>query len=174
MLTDQTQDLVKRLRAGETVAEVETQFVEQVGVEELLAELSRTYPVRFQERSLKGKREFGMASKVSFLLNANISSGRLLPSARFKAILKDCLFVSCYGDSISEITAVDRIRLVPVRKPLRGLSFKTGCGQKLDKTVDGWVQKAIEPKVVQLSEELLVSRGWNFNLASVVATRSHN
>ena len=87
-------------------------------------------------------------------------SDSLFPQVFLLPALARCLFVSSYGDSISEITMTTSI---PVRRKegtSRELILKMGRGDKLDRVPDGWVLKPLHRRAVTLAEDFLSKRGW--------------
>ena len=63
MLTAQSKELLRNLRAGKLDASVAA-FLEQLAADDFIADLRRYYPVLFQERNIGRKHEIGLARYV--------------------------------------------------------------------------------------------------------------
>jgi hypothetical protein len=129
---------------------------------DLVFDLLQSFPVLFQERTVGRKREVGMARSLLFRLAAHRSPGSRSQSMEFCPVLWRCVFVSGYGDAVSEITQLASISVRPAETARTELTLRTGRGFKVDKTSDEWLVKELRPRKVNLSEEFLARRGWKF------------
>jgi hypothetical protein len=162
MITDETKELLRHLRAGDANI-ANASALENISAHEFLSEMARIYPITFQERHVGKKHEVGMAR----LLKIEIPVRRL-PNSLFvpvfpRPVLSKCLFVSSYEDTISEITAAASIRVWPRGGTTKEVILKMGRGSKLDRTPDGWVLKSFGGRSVTLTETFLSKRGWRFD-----------
>ena len=103
-----------------------------------------------------------MARSLLFRLAAHRSPGSRFQSMEFFPVLWRCVFVSGYGDTVSEITQISSIILRPADTARTELTLRTGRGFKADRTLDEWLVKELNPRKVTLSEEFLAKRGWKF------------
>ena len=131
-------DLLCQLRCGSFDAE-NAGFLEQMSADELVSDLQETHPVLFQERSIGRKHEVGMARALRFEFSSRQSRDSLFPAVHLVPILWRCVFVSSYGNAISEITMTASVRVRPAWGVANEAVLKLGSGFKLDKTPDGWV-----------------------------------
>ena len=139
-----------------------TKFLAGTPLGDLVSNLLDSFPVLFQERVVGRKREVGMAGSLLFRLAAHRPTGSRFQSMEFYPVLWRCVFVSGYGDTVSEITQVASINLWPADAARTELTLRTGRGHKLDKTLDEWSKKELKPRKINLSEEFLAKRGWKF------------
>jgi hypothetical protein len=167
MLASHTRELINRVRSGQfELADVAD--IEQLSARAFIQELNESYPIVFQERSVKSKLEIGLARSVKYELAFSRRSNSVFPVVRICTVLRGCLLLSCYDDGLSELTAFASIRASAMRHPVHGLALKTSRGFKLDRTPDGWQLKSLEPKSVKLTEEVLGNRGWRFDVLSPI------
>ena len=110
MLTAQSKELLRNLRAGKLDASVAA-FLEQLAADDFIADLRRYYPVLFQERHLGRKHEIGLARYVG--LKSVRRTGRA--ETRNVPVLLKCLLINSYGDSLSGLETLSSIRIVPPR-----------------------------------------------------------
>jgi hypothetical protein len=165
MSTIQTQEVLQRLHAGNLDA-THAADLEELSAQALIQELRSLYPVVFQERQLRSKYEIGLATTVTYELALKKLAGSIFPSARVYTTFRKCLFISGYGDTISELTSAAGVRVYPTMRPTKGLVVRMGKGFKFDKMPDGWELKPLEHKATRLSEEFLKARGWRFDVLS--------
>ena len=156
MLTSETKDLLHQLRSGR-LDPASVGILAQVPAHEFLSDLRQIYPVVFQERSIGRKREIGLARTVR--LEAKLADS-LFPAVQLLPVLRRCLFVSSYDDSISEITATASVHMSPKWDLPHEVVVRIGRGFKLDRTPDGWTVSAIKHRTTVLSQEFLLRRGW--------------
>jgi hypothetical protein len=167
MLTTQTRELLERLRTGNLAAS-DASDLEHMAAGSLIQDLQLIYPIVFQERTLKQKREIGLARMVRYELSLSRNVESLFTSVRLHAVIHRCILISSYDDAVSEITTTRSIRLLPVFQPVKSAIVKMDRGFKLDKTPDGWTVKRLGRKSTKLSEEFLRARGWRFDVLSPV------
>jgi hypothetical protein len=132
--------------------------------EEFLAGLSEAYPVVFQERQIRDKREVGMAREVVLETVARPIPGSSFLQFNIFPTIKRCILVSYYSTKLSEISVLSEIRVRPRGGPSLDVILKMGRGYKLDRTPDGWSVKRLKGRSVHLSESFLQSRGWKFEV----------
>ncbi len=161
MPIDQMTQLLRDLRLGKLDA-TNAEILAGTPFSDLVSSLLHSFPVLFQERTVGRKREVGMARSLLFRLATHRSAGSRFQSIEFYPVLWRCVFVSGYGDTVSEITQVASINLRPADTVRTELTLRTGRGFKLDKTSDEWLAKELKPRKVTLSEEFLAKRGWKF------------
>jgi hypothetical protein len=87
----------------------------------------------------------------------------IFASLRWVPTYINCLMLNVEDDSLTGISRLTRLTVWEVHKPTRGLALKAGHGFKLDRTPDGWAVKPLRKRIVKLSEEFLVERGWRFD-----------
>jgi hypothetical protein len=162
MLTDQVEDMLRRLKAG-TFDSNDIESLEKSSPGDFLAELEPIYRCRFQERRLGNKWEVGIARLLRHELAVRFSKGSVTPNLLIIPVFHACLFVSGEGESITGIGSASRLVVKPITKPFRGFALTSGRGFKLDKTPDGWHLKAMPKRTTKLTEELLQKRGWRFD-----------
>jgi hypothetical protein len=138
--------------------------LEQLPARALIQELQTIHCFVFQERAIGKKTEIGIARKIAYELIFRRHKNSLLPVTRLYPILVDCYLISAYDDVLSEITWTRRINVRPVIRSQRELKLSFGRGHKLDRTVDGWQLKPLLRRQTKLSEQLLRSHGWQFDL----------
>jgi hypothetical protein len=156
-------EILRQLRTGRfNVAEASV--LDALSARELMAELQRSYPVKFQERDIGRKHEVALARSIRYELGFGNRHISIFSPIRLLPVLRSCVFASCYGDSLSEITTATYVYVKPTRKPVKGLILKMGRGFKLDKSPDGWALNSIEGREVNLSLDFLEKRGWQFDV----------
>src|SRR5580698_6737932 len=96
MLTTQSKELLRNLRAGKLDASVPA-FLEQLAADDFIADLRRYYPVLFQERQLGRKHEIGLARYVGL---KSVRRAALAETMNVPVLLK-CLLINSYGDTLS-------------------------------------------------------------------------
>ena len=170
MLAIQTEELLRRLRAGQLDA-TDAAHLEQIKADDLLALLAPSYPLRFQERRLSKKWEASMARSLRFELLTRFYNGSQFPTLMLVPVLSHCLLLSGESEAVTGISTSPRIVLRAIHKPFNGLAITTSRGFKLDKFPDGWEVKPLVKKTVKLSEEFLRQRGWQFDLLRQLAPR---
>ena len=162
MLTAQTSDLLSRLRVG--VFELsDLEILEQSSIHAFRSELDADFPLQFQERQFNGKWEFGMAHSLRFELASLGSKRSVFPIVYLAPVFKRCVFLNGDGDAITGISLVNRLRVRPIRKPVRGSALTMGRGFKLDHMLDGWALKPLQKRTVKLDDDFLRKRGWRFD-----------
>lgn len=170
MVTTPVDELLQRLKAGAyDPADVKT--LESATFDEVLAELAAQYPVRFQERRLKNKREIALARSVH-LETAAPAKAAFVTFLLMVPVYRHCIFLSGEGQRITGISVLSRMRARPVRTPFEGLALASGRGFKLDHTPDGWRLKVMARQTVKLSNEFLLKRGWCFDALQQLMPRS--
>jgi len=173
MLATQTEQLLHHLHKGEFDSSDIT-LLEQTPAQEILAQLRTVYRVQFQERRLGTKWESGVARSCGYDL-ASLSNGSVFPIWLLVPVFRRCLFVSGEGDAVTGIATATRLTVRPTHKPFKGLALTTGRGFKLDRSPDGWAMKQQEKRTVKLSEELLLKRGWRFDVPwASIPPKTHN
>jgi hypothetical protein len=75
------------------------------------------------------------------------------------------------AEAVTGISTSQRIVVRPIRKPFHGLAVTTSHGFKIDRFPDGWNVKPLVKKTVELTEDFLRQRGWQFDLFRQVAPR---
>ena len=158
MLTAQSKELLRNLRAGKLDASVAA-FLEQLAADDFIADLRRYYPVLFQERNIGLKHEIGLARSRFEVVNGSIRNDDV-------PVLLKCLLISSYGDSLSGLEALSSIRIVPPGSPGADLTLASSRGFKLDKTTDGWLYRQTERSCSRFSKSFLtgrVSRSMSFD-----------
>jgi hypothetical protein len=165
MLATQTKELLQQIRSG-TFDVANATTLEQLSSRQFLSDLRNLYPVLFQERRVGRKQEIGLARSLKFELSGRELSDSLFRPVILVRVLRKCLLVSTYDDSIGEITMAASIRVRPGGGASRGVILKMGRGYKLDRTPDGWVLTPLQRRSVSLTEEFLAKRGWNFAASS--------
>jgi hypothetical protein len=156
-------EILRQLRTGRfNVAEASV--LDALSARELMAELQRSYPVKFQERDIGRKHEVALARSLRYELGFGNRGVSIFSPIRLLPVLRSCVFAGWYGDSLSEITTATSVYVKPTRKPVKGLILKMGRGFKLDKSPDGWAVNPIEGRAVNLSLEFLEKRGWQFDV----------
>jgi hypothetical protein len=169
MLAATTREILNRIRTGQfDLSEVSD--LEQLSMGGLIRDLADSYPITFQERSIKSKLEVGLARSVRYELSFARQPRSTFPAVRVSTVLRGCLLVSGYSDAVGEVTAVSAIRIWPAKRPDATLVVSMGRGMKVDRTPDGWQRKPLEPKSTRLSEELLQRHGWRFDILSPTGT----
>lgn len=162
-LTVNLNDILQQLRTGRfNVADAP--LLETLSARELMADLQRLYPVKFQERDIGRKHEVALARSIRYELGFANRDLSVFSPIRLLPVLRNCVFAGGYGDSLSELTTVTSVSVKPTRKPVKGLILKMGRGFKLDKSPDGWAVNPIEGRAVKLSLEFLEKRGWQFDV----------
>jgi hypothetical protein len=162
MLTIQSEELVRRLRAGH-LDPAGIEALDQTSPREILSCLEGSYRIRFQERQFKDKWEISLAESLSYLV-APFSRSSLFPILLMVPVFRNCLFLSGERDKISGISVATRLMVKPSRMPVKGITLTTGKGFKIDKGPDGWSIKPLEKRTVKLTEEFLQKRGWRFEV----------
>lgn len=155
--------ILQQLRTGRFNV-VDASLLESLSAHQLMADLQRLYPVKFQERDVGRKHEVALARSIRYELGFANRDVSIFSPIRLLPVLRSCVFASCYGDSLSELTTTASVYVKPTRKPEKGLLLKLGRGFKLDKSPDGWVLKSVEPRAVNLSMDFLENRGWQFDV----------
>jgi len=168
MPATETAELLRRLQSGR-VDLAEAAALEQVKAGELLVQLSRVYPLRFQERRLREKWEVGMARSLRWELAVQKPAGTLLPIWLLIPVWRHCVMLSGEGDDVTGVAVISRLAARPLRKPFLGLALTTGRGFKLDKALEGWILKPEKRRTVKLTEEFLQKRGWQFDNLNLLA-----
>jgi hypothetical protein len=164
MINAQVKDIFHDLRFGRFDV-ANASLLERLSASELISDLRKTYPVAFQERTVGRKHEVGIARRLRFEFAVSRLPDSSFPRVFLLPVLWKCLFVSCYDDSISEITIAAGIRLRPEEPGAsREVVLTTGRGFKLDRTPDGWDIKPLQRRAVTLSESVLLTRGWKFEV----------
>ncbi len=159
MLTAQSKELLRNLRAGKLDASVAA-FLEQLAADDFIADLRRYYPVLFQERNIGRKHEIGLARYVGL---KSVRRTARSETMNVPALLK-CLLISSYGDSLSGLEALSSIRIVPPGSPGADLTLASSRGFKLDKTTDGWLYRQTERSCSRFSKSFLTERGFKFDV----------
>ncbi len=162
MLATQVKELLHRLRSG-TLESADAALFDQIPFSEFIPEIRTLYPVLFQERAVGRKLEVGMACSVQLEIAAHRLPKSLVPAAYLLPVLRRCLFVSSYGDSITEITATSSLHVRPVWGADNEVQLRMSRGFKLDRTPDGWAIRPLQRRAVTLSEDFLLRRGWKFD-----------
>jgi hypothetical protein len=160
MLTDQLKDTLQKLRDGKLDV-TDAKVLEQIPAHQLVADLSVDFPVVFQERVIGRKHEIGLARSVRMRPKFQALEGMPMPVLYFFPSLVSCVLVSSYDDAISEVTCIRSISLDPGKH--KAIRLRSGPGNKLDKSPDGWTIHALDRKTVRLKFDFLVKRGWNFD-----------
>ena len=156
-------EILRQLRTGRfNVADAA--FLDTLSARELMADLQRLYPVKFQERDIGRKHEIALARSIRYELGFGNRDVSIFSPIRLLPVLRNCVFAGWYGESLSEITTATSVYVKPTRKPAKGLILKMGRGFKLDKSPDGWALNPIEGRAVNLSLEFLEKRGWQFDV----------
>jgi hypothetical protein len=159
MLTAQSKELLRNLRAGKLDASVPA-FLEQLAADDFIADLRRYYPILFQERRLGRKHEIGLARYVGL---KTVRRRAQSETVNVPVLLK-CLLINRYGDSLSGLEALSSIRIVPPESPAADLTLTTSRGFKLDKTADGWLYRQTERSCSKFSKSFLTERGFKFDV----------
>jgi hypothetical protein len=159
MLTTQSKELLRNLRAGKLDASVPA-FLEQLAADDFIADLRRYYPVLFQERQLGRKHEIGLARYVGL---KSVRRAARAETMNVPVLLK-CLLINSYGDTLSGLEAVSSIRIVPPESSGADLTLATSRGFKLDKTIDGWLYRQTERSRSKFSKSFLAERGFKFDV----------
>jgi hypothetical protein len=163
MLIDQVTDLLQRLRTGNLdVASAE--LFGSLPVADLVREVRSRYPTVFQERLIGHKTELGLAKSLQFQVTTPRSGGQTFASVELLPIFRRCLLLSTYDDHLSGIAMIKSIRIRPSTTDADTLVVAMGRGQKLDRMPDGWTIKMLSRRATVLSESLLRSRGWKFDV----------
>lgn len=158
MLTTQLKDLLRNLRTGKMDVS-EAPSLEQLLAAEFAAELRRYYPIVFQERTIGTMHELGLARFVGLK-----GASRKHSSARSSVpVLLNCVLISSYGDSLSGISTISWIAVIPAASSGTKVTVIASRGYSLDKTPDGWTLRPRERSRVKFSVEFLTKRGWNFD-----------
>ena len=156
-------EILRQLRTGHfNVAEAS--LLEALSARQLMADLQRWYPVKFQDRDVGRKHEVALARSIRYEVGFANRDVSIFSPLRLRPVLRSCVFASCYDDSLSEITTTSCVYVKPTRKPKKGLILKMGRGFKLDKSPDGWTLNSIKGRAVNLSMEFLEKRGWQFDV----------
>jgi hypothetical protein len=161
MVNLQVKELLRQLRSA-TLDVANVAPLEQLSSSEFIADLRNHYPIVFQERVAGKKHEVGMARSLKFEVAFRKLPDSLFQQVSLLPVLKQCLFVSSYEGSISEITIANGIRVRPMEGAPGQILMKLGRGYKLDRTPDGWELKPLRSRPVALAETLLSTRGWRF------------
>jgi hypothetical protein len=170
MITIQIKDLLRQLRSGKLdVANASS--LEQLSSSDFAADLREGYPLAFQERRIRHKHEIGMARSISLETSLYQIPNSLFLHVRSFLTLSKCVFVSSYNDSLSEITTISHIQVVPKGGVALDVTLKMGRGYKLDKTPDGWTVRRLKRRTITLTEPFLVKRGWNFDVFGIFAKK---
>jgi hypothetical protein len=170
MISTEINGMLKQLKLGNFDLS-QTAQLERLSPNEFILDLRDSYPVVFQERQIRDKREIGMARKISLetaarqIPGSNFSQFSIFPS------IKNCVLVSYYANALSEITVLSEIRVRPKGGPSLDVNLKMGHGYKLDKTPDGWFVKQLKHRSVTLSESFLLARGWRFEVFGVFSNK---
>ncbi len=170
MITFQIRDLLRQIRTGKLDA-ANPMTQEQLSSVDVASDLRDVYPLVFQERRIRSKHEIGMARSISLE-----TSYHQFPNSHFFDVhlfhtLRKCVFISYYNDSLSEITTISRIQVVPKGGVALDVTLKMGGGYKLDRTPDGWTLKRLKKHSTTLTEPFLLKRGWNFEVFGVFAKK---
>ncbi len=164
MLTDQLKDTLKQLRDGKLDV-TDAKMLEQIPAHQLVADLSDDFPVVFQERVVGRKHEIGLAKNVQMRPKFHALAGMPMPVLYFFPTLVSCVLVSSYDDAVSEVTCIRSISVDPRKQ--KTVRLRSGAGNKLDRSPDGWTIHALDRKIVRLKFDFLVKRGWNFDPLSL-------
>lgn len=166
MPSPQTTDLHQHLQQGKFVGS-DVAYLEGVKANDLLAELERACPVRFQEHRLGRKWEIALAHRAELRIQLRGVNGTWAGKAELVPVFAHCLFLSGEGDSVTGVSFLSTIRLR--RKSSNEVALRSGRGYKLSRFPDGWEGKALVPKVVKLDDEFLRRRGWRMHHVPPVA-----
>jgi hypothetical protein len=158
----QVRAIVRRLRLGQCEL-ADTALLEQATASSVVAELSSSYPLVFQERVIGSKREVGLARTLRFEVDVSRTPDSRIPVVYLRPALVGCVFVSSYSGVVSEITVVNGLRVRPRGEGSAEVILRVGRGHKLDRTPDGWAVKSVERRTIVLAEETLAKRGWKFH-----------
>jgi hypothetical protein len=170
MVSTEIQDLLNRLKLGQ-LEPSQTAELEHLSADEFVSDLSGSYPLVFQQRQVRDKHEIGMARGISIEAAVRqVPGSNFLRFGIFQA-LKNCVLISSYENSLSEITVLSDIRVRPKGGPSLDVVMRMGRGHKLDKTPDGWTVKPIKTRSVTLSESFLTARGWKFEVFRLLSSK---
>ena len=170
MSSTEVQEILHQLRLGH-IKPYQMSRLDRLAPDELISDLSRSYPVVFQERTIRDKHEIGMARKIALETVARHVPGSVFSRYRIVRAIKHCVLVSSYGDSLSEITVLSEIRVRPKNGPSFEVAITTSRGHKLDRTPDGWSIKPLKHRSVTFSESFLLARGWRFEVFGVFSQK---
>ncbi len=170
MVSTQMKEILNQLKLGRFDLS-QTAQLERFSPAEFLSDLRESYPIVFQERQIRDKHEIGMARRISME-----TSARQVPGSSFLRFgifhsVKNCVLISDYANSLSEITVLSEIRVRPKSGPSLDVIVKMGRGYKLDKTPDGWYVKQLKNRSVTISESFLLARGWRFEVFDVFSNK---
>lgn len=161
MITAEARELIRRLRAGE-FDPGEAEAIAKLSAGDFVSEMKAIYPILFQEHRVGRKQEVGMARSLKFELDVRRSPGGLFPFVGMDLVLRKCLLVNSYDDSISGITAVTSLRVRHRGGRANDAALRMGKGSTLDRFPDGWAVKPVKGRWIRLSEDFLLKRGWRF------------
>jgi len=170
MVSTKILDLLNQIKLGQFDLSQASVF-EPMSADEFVVELVGSYPLVFQERSIRDKREIGMARRVA------IETGvRQIPGSNFLRFgtyhsLRHCVLISSYQNSLSEITVLSEILVRPKGGPSLDVVVRMGRGHKLDRTPEGWVLKPLKRRAVVLSEKFLTARGWRLDVFRLLSVK---
>src|SRR5260221_11733856 len=115
MIATHIGELLRRLRSGIFEA-ADAEMLEKSRAADFRADLIASYRWVFQEHRLKNKWEFGTARSVGFEMVPCRMPG-IVPSFHVYPVLRQCVFCSGDGDSISGISVISKLVLRPQRDP---------------------------------------------------------
>ncbi len=75
-------------------------------------------------------------------------------------------------NQVTGISSCSRIVVKSISQRSHDIALTTGRGFKIDRFPDGWQIKPLVKKTVELTEDFLQQRGWQFDLFRQVALRS--
>jgi len=142
MITAESETWVQRIKSG-TLNVSDLESLDRVDADDVVADLSRLYPVRFLEGSQRTKREVGLAQ------------------SRQRQKYLHCLLLTSEGGRVTSLAAMTCLRVRRLSGSADSWEVTCGAGFNLYHDPDGWRLKLLEERIVSLSEETLRKRGWS-------------
>jgi len=142
MITARSETWVQRIKSG-TLNVSDLECLTQLNAEDLVDDLSQSYPLRFLEGCQRSKREVGLAQ------------------SRHRQKYVHCLLLTSEAGQITSLAAMTCLRVRRLPEPADSWEVTCGAGFNLYHDPDGWRLKLLEERTIALSEEMLRKRGWS-------------
>ncbi len=163
MLATPITELLRHLKAGHLDAS-DTEALEQIQADTLVRQLATAFRFRLQERRLRDKWEVGLARRRSVELTALHLKTSSFVTFIPVSVFRQCLLMSSERNVVTGLALTAYLRLTPVlKKQSKVYALTSGPGFNLYKAPDGWAMKPMQKRTVQLTEDFLRARGWQFD-----------
>ncbi len=147
MSAQQKQNWVQRLQVG-TLELFDLEAFEKLHVEDLIHELSSTYPVRFLEQHHGTKQEIGVAQGQS--------SSKRWPTK----LLHQCLLLTVESGLMTGMAVLTHLRFRPSQQQRGIFELTSGAGFSVYHDPDGWRIKLLRERTVSLTRKTMKERSW--------------